>query len=153
MFSAIAAIFGGPIVGVLGSLVSGVVGYFERKQQIEADKAKYAHEKKLLDMQHAMRGREMENERAIATMETDAQNLSASYMHDASYGQATQWVVNVLRLVRPALTVALVGIVAYMVVANTAGVEGQKIATKVLFLAEVAVTWWFADRRKAAARQ
>lgn len=151
MIGVLTSIFGGPLIGVLGSVVSGVMGYFERKQQIEADKARYSHELHLQELNVKARGEEMEHEAAIATMTADSANLVASYQHDTGGGQASTWVVNVLRLVRPALTIGLVGIVAYMVVFKVAGVEMQPVAMKILFLAEVAVSWWFADRRRAAA--
>jgi hypothetical protein len=144
------SVFGGPIVGVLGSVVSGVVGYFEKKQQIESDKLKFQHEEALLDKQIAARTSEMESEEAIAGMAADAAALKGSYRHDASYGETGPIIASVLRLVRPMLTLILIGLVALIVVLDDSAIDRQGVALKVLFLAEVAVTWWFADRRKAA---
>ena len=149
MLSIISTVFAGPLVGVIGSLFSGVVGYFERKQQIEADKAKYAHEALLLDKQIAARGQELESEAEIASIAADAAALKGSYEHDASYGESGPIISGILRLVRPALTVFLLVMVAGLVFLKVEGIEMKEVALKVLFLSEVAVTWWFADRRRS----
>lgn len=151
MISGLITLLSGPLLGIFGSVISGVTGYFERKQKIEERREEMAHERSLQELNMKARGQEIENEQAIATMNADSRNLAASYKHDASVGETSIWVNNTLRLVRPVLTIYLLSIVTYLVVANTAGLTIQEIAMKVLFLAEVAVSWWFADRRRAAA--
>jgi hypothetical protein len=149
MIEILTTVFGGPIVGVLGSVVSGVVGYFEKQQQIESDRVRFAHEAHLLEKHIAARGQELESERDIAAISADASMLRGSYRHDASYGDTGPIVNSILRLVRPILTIALIGLVAALVIAQDQTLDRQGIALKVLFLCEVAITWWFADRRRS----
>lgn len=149
MIGLITSIFAGPLVGIFGSVVSGITGYFEKKQQIAADQARFSHEQILLDKQISARGQELESQEAIASVAADAAALAGSYEHDASYGDTPMWVNGVLRMVRPALTFALIGLVAAILLMKIPGVEMTVIATKVVFLAEVAIAWWFADRRRS----
>lgn len=152
------SLFGGPLAGLLGSIVSGVVGYFEKKQQIAADRERFAHEEKLQEMNIAARGQEIEQENLIAQTRAMAETLSASYRHDASYGPVSAGAAAALRWVRPGLTIALLALVAALWFtapdgAITIGDETmtirEKIVSSILFMAEAAMTWWFADRRRA----
>ena len=51
----LATLVGGHIVGILGSLISGVMSAWERKQQLEERKLDYAHEISLQEMNIAAR--------------------------------------------------------------------------------------------------
>jgi len=146
MFSIITSLIGGPIVGIVGSLLSNVVSYFEKKQAMEADAMRFAHERGLLADQLKARGQELESEEAIAETAAAAKALAGSYSHDKGYGETGPVLNGVLRCVRPALTIFLLAMVAWMLVAKTPGIELQAVALKILFLAEVAVSWWFASR-------
>lgn len=153
------SLLGGPIVGVLGSAISAGVGYFERKQKMEEKQMDYAQETKLQEMNIAARSAEMESEAAIAHTAAVAKSLSASYKHDASYGQVSQTAATVLRFVRPVLTVFLLLLVAVVYFTlpeskivgedGVATTVGEMVVLKIMFLSEVALTWWFVDRRKA----
>ncbi|MDX9863091.1 MAG: hypothetical protein RBS99_19455 [Rhodospirillales bacterium] len=152
------SLFGGPLAGLLGSIVSGAIGYFERKQQIAADKARFAHEEKLQTMNIEARGRELEQEDLIAQTRAIADTLAASYQHDASYGPVSKGAAAGLRWVRPGLTIFLLVLVAALWFtapdgAITIGDETmtikERIVSSILFMAEAAMTWWFADRRRA----
>lgn len=154
----IVSLFGGPLAGLLGSIVSGAVGYFEKKQQIEADRARFAHEEKLQEMNITARGRELEQEDLIAQTRAVAEMLSASYRHDASYGPVSKGAAAALRWVRPGLTIFLLVLVAALWFtapdgAITVGDETmtikERIVSSILFMSEAALTWWFADRRRA----
>lgn len=151
----------GPAAGLVGSLLSNLFGgigaYFKRKQDLEAQQLKQDHETKLLEMNIAARGQEMESEQLIAQADAMAQMLSASYRHDASYGPVSTAAAAWLRAVRPVLTFTLVLLTGaiFFYSSNTAsitiGVEvmtvHDKIITSVLLMTEIAVSWWFADRR------
>ena len=152
------SLLGGPIVGVLGSAISAGMSYLERKQKIEETKLEFAQEIKLQEMNIKARSEEMESELLIAQTEAVTQQLSASYQHDASYGQVGQGAATVLRFVRPALTFGLLALVAIVYftmpeaqIVDENGVAsslGELVVLKILFLTEVALTWWFIDRRK-----
>lgn len=154
------SLFGGPLAGLLGSLVSGVFGYFEKKQQIEADKARYAHEAKLQEMNIAARGQELEQEALIAQTQAMAEMMKGSYDHDASYTTArSPAVATALPFFRPLVTITLVG--ATVTLAFHVSPEGviqvgdetmtirEKVIGSIIFMSEAAVTWWFADRRRS----
>lgn len=141
----------GPVTGLLGSAVTGVVSYFERQQQIEMKKLDHAHEVVLLDKQMQIRGQEMENELAIANLAADAEALKGSYNEAASYGSSWEWVNAVLKLTRPFLTIALmvaaVALAWFVIEDDNAQAE---IVKQVVYLSGVAIGWWFGDRRKTS---
>ena len=153
------SLLGGPIIGVLGSAISAGVGYFERKQKIEEKQLDYAQETKLQEMNIAARSAEMESEAAIVHTAAVSKSLEFSYKHDASYGPVGETAATVLRFVRPALTVFLLLLVTVIYFtlpeAKVVGVDGvattvgEMVILKIMFLSEVALTWWFVDRRKS----
>ncbi len=151
---ALLTMIAGPATGLLGSLAGGAVRYFERRQRIREMEIEHAHELRLQELNLKARGEELENERLIARAEADAASLRASYRHDASAGPAHRWVASALRLVRPALTLGLVAVGAAIYFASGPAdmIEGRTVrehtALTLLYLAEVAVTWWFADRAR-----
>lgn len=147
-------LFAGPLTGLLGSIFGAVMKSIERKQQLEADKEKYAHERGLLEMNIAARGQEMESEAMIAQMEAMAKMVAGSYQHDTNYGPVSQGAATALRFVRPGLTLLLFLLVTAMYFSVTSIEDGseytlqQQIVMTVLYLFEVAFTWWFADRAR-----
>ena len=155
----LASLVGGPIVGVLGSLVSGFMSIWEHKQKIEERGLEMAHELRLQEMNIQARSQELESEALIAHTNAVAQSLAASYQHDASYGPVGQTAATVLRFVRPALTGFLLVLTAaiYFTMPDGAivGEDGvvstisEMVILKIMFLSEVAVTWWFLDRRRS----
>ncbi len=154
----LATLVGGPIMGVIGSLISGGMAYLERKQRAEERQAEMAHERDLQKMNIDARGRELESEEVIVHTQATAAALTASYGHDASYGPIAGWASTTLRFVRPLLTLLLLGLVASVyftmpeaeITAEDGTVTeiGELVILKILFLAEAAVTWWFLDRRR-----
>jgi|TARA_Y100000310_G_scaffold92194_2_gene89807 hypothetical protein len=151
MLAAVISLFGGPfggfLSGILGSGIGAITDYFKKKQELQAQLAKQAHEVKLLEMNISARGQEMESEQAIAQIEATAAMMKGSYQHDASYGQASPWAVNLLRMIRPTLTLVLILLTAVVYWQAEVGEQSGIVAT-VLYLTEVAVTWWFADRAR-----
>ena len=136
MLDLIAGTAAGGLTGLIGSLAGKVFGYFERKQKLQEKKIEFEQEIKLLELEHTYRSQEREHESALAIEENATSLRMASYSHDSSTGEADRWVINVLRLVRPVLTLALVVIAAFLPRAET------------LYLATTAVSWWFGDRAR-----
>ncbi len=146
MFGLITSVLTGGATGLVGSLLSKGIGLFEAAQKRKDRALEFEQELKLLDKQAALRTAETENELAIANAETAASLREASYRHDSGMGKPHRWVVDVLRMVRPILTLfllVLVGII-YMTANDLAMKAG--IIDSVLFMASSAVTWWFGDR-------
>jgi hypothetical protein len=155
----LATILGGPIMGLLGSITSAFFKEREAKAAVEAKKVDQAHELALLTKQAEIRGKEMENELAIAQADAVAKQVTASYAHDsAGAGKSYAWAEAVKTLFRPFITLILVLLSAgvyFTFDPLTMGLNPiqEHIIASVLFLTEVAVTWWFADRARETVRK
>jgi hypothetical protein len=145
----IGSVLTGGATGLVGTILSSVLGMVEASQKRKEKALDYAHEMNLLEMQGNQRGVELENERLIALEASMSAMRTASYEHDASYGQASQGVVNTLRFVRPVLTLLLVGLTAGIYfTTDDLGIRTEVNAT-VLFCTTAALVWWYGDRRKS----
>lgn len=131
----------GVLTGGLGSWISRGLGIWEKKQD-------YAHELKLQEMQMKARREETENELAIVQEQTFSDMREASYAHDTGGGQASQWVINTLRMVRPALTLLLILLVwtIWLTVGQEDATTKLQIIDGVLYMAGAALGWWFGAR-------
>lgn len=129
----------GAALGAIGSVFNTGLSIYREKQQLQADKEK--------------RSDEFEMAKLNAQRDTDVANASddkdvrvASYVQDAAMGQGSQWVINLLRLVRPALTfyaLALITLFWFTILDD----ESKKlIVASVLDLAAMAIAWWFGER-------
>lgn len=148
------SLLSGGVTGILGSLLGRVAGFFEKAQTQKFRREEWGHERALIDLQMRGREAEWENERAIAEVDAASRMREASYAHDTSTGQGSQWVINVLRLVRPALTLALIAMTAAFWFSRDLDttIDGEslrgRIVASTLYLATAAVTWWFGDRAR-----
>jgi len=117
----------GAAVGAVGSFINTGLSIWRESNQAKQD------EKKRSD----------EYEMAKLNVSRDTQ--VASYKHDTDGGQASQLVINLLRLVRPSITFyALALVTLFWFTAND--IDRSIIITAVLDLASMAVAWWFGDR-------
>jgi len=148
MGSLIAALVGGPITGLLGSAF-GIFGkWMEARERRRDRELEMAHELKLQQLNIQARGQELEQESLIAERQAAADMLTASYRHDASFGQADRWVVDTLRLMRPLFTITLIVMTGIIFFKTADGELQRRIVATVLYMTEVALTWWFADRAR-----
>lgn len=135
--------------GALGLILGGIgkafTWYADRKDK--EDEHKRVME--LTRLNAEIRDKEFENEREIALDRAAADLRMSSYRHDSETGQASRWVVNTLRLVRPGLTGILVVLLGVIYFANTDFAAQQEIVSSVVYMATSAVTWWFGDRMTA----
>lgn len=130
----------GGIFGIVGTALGRVAGFFERKQNYEQEQARWGHEIKLHELN--MQAQETEFELALAAQAGSWSGLNASIRADAAIGPASQWVINVLRLVRPVLTLLLWLITAWIFLRT----QTPAIAEAAIFAATAATLWWFGDR-------
>ena len=142
--SLIGTVLTGGATGIIGSLITKGIGLFEAHQKRQDRILDFEHELKLLDKQAALRMQESENELLIAQAEAAANLREASYAHDASAGRAHTWVVDILRLVRPVLTLFLIGLVGTFYVMHVE--QRAEITASILYMASSAVLWWYGDR-------
>ena len=148
----IMAIVSGGATGILGTVVSGVFKFMDRKAEAADRRDKLAHELKLHELQIQAGQAETENELRIAEATTSREQLLASYQHDISAGPGYKWVSAILRLVRPTLTFVLIGLTAWIY----HGLEGTTISggvqleayiiNTIVYTTSAAVLWWFGDR-------
>ncbi len=146
MFEMILSVLTGGATGILGSLLSSGLKFLDLwAQEKKAD----GDHKRTMEMHRLQAELKAEDdERALEAMQAQAAAdlKTASYQHDMSLGKSSRWVTDILRLIRPALTlilVALIGVI-YWTVADFA--MQQEIVSSTLYMASTAVLWWFGDR-------
>ncbi len=117
----------GAVVGAAGSFINTGLTIWRENQQARINEKK--------------RSDELEMAKLNASKDTQI----ASYKHDTDGGQASLWVINLLRLVRPAITLyAFILITIFWFAANIT--DKGLIIAGILDVASMAVAWWFGDR-------
>jgi len=132
----------GGIFGIFGTAIGRVAGFFERKQTFEQEQARWGHEIKLHELNMQAQAVETEMELALAAQAGSWAGLNASIIAEASIGPASRWVINILRLVRPILTLLLWFITAWIFLKT----QNSAIAEAAVFAATASTLWWFGDR-------
>jgi len=132
----------GGVFGIVGTALGRVAGFFERKQTFKHERERWQHEYKLHELQMMADVQETEMEIALTAQRGSWEGLEASIKADAAIGQASKWVINVLRLVRPTLTL-LLWLITGWIFAET---QNGSIAEAAVFAATAATLWWFGDR-------
>ena len=132
----------GGLFGIVGTALGRVAGFFERRQEHAHEIARWSHELKLHELNMRARAQEAEIELAITEQEGSWRGLEASMEADAKLGTGSQWVIDTLRLVRPALTL-LLWLITGWIFART---QDGGITEAAVFAATAATLWWFGDR-------
>lgn len=132
----------GGLFGVVGTALGRVANYFENKQAFVQEQARWGHEYRLHELNMKARHQETELEIALAAQQGSWKGLETSIKAEAALGKASRRVVNVLRLVRPSLTLLLWLITGaiFVITQDTAIIEAT------VFAATAATLWWFGDR-------
>lgn len=149
-----AMIFGGGATGLLGTIFSRVFDFVDKYQDRQFILAKYR-----LDAE--LRAKEMESEERVAEIKGYSDTLAASYLHDTGAGTGSQWVIDILRLVRPVITLMLwilMGLIWFSIVQDikhahdlpwlaqeSITLKSQIVGT-VAYCATAATLWWFGTR-------
>lgn len=155
----------GGILGLVGSVVGGVVKYFKRKQELSHKREEWKHEIELYKLE-SERDRQ-EDEHELEVIEANLQQLraegsyaglEASIRADMSIGQSYLWVSAVKSLFRPFLTVCLMIMTLILFKWLMEGeldgytdpdtIAGLIVYTiqSVVFTTVTACVWWFGDR-------
>jgi len=158
----------GGILGMAGSFVGRLIKMKEQKQAFAFEQARWAengkqrshelllmsrkdeHELKLHKINMEAAQEEFERSFAMSIEETSREGLKSSYAAQQALVEkpgGSQVVIDILRFVRPFLTVLaalIVGIMFFFVDVETK----MKIAAGVLFLMGTSYTWWFGDRNR-----
>ena len=144
MLDILSTVLAGGVTGFVGSFLGSIVGIFKDWRKEKAEAAAFERELQLLDRQASIRLIETESEARIASESAWTDIRKSSYNHDTMVGITSRWVNDVLRLVRPTLTlvlIILVGFIYFNEVANR-----DVITHSVLYMMSSAVLWWFGDR-------
>ena len=152
MFDILLSVLTGGATGIIGSIIGRVFSFVEAWQAEKKAKNDHGRTIEMHRLQAELRAGELESERRIVEEEQDGKIRAASYEHDRSIDIGYPWVGAILRLVRPVLTVLLMGIVwSVYFTTKDLGIRAE-IIQSVLFMASSALLWWFGDRGKRPAR-
>ncbi len=132
----------GGLFGIVGTALGRVAGFFERRQTFKQEQARWSHEYRLHELNMQAKAQESEIELALVAQAGSWAGLEASIKADAAIGKASQWVINILRLVRPILTL-LLWLITGWIFAKT---QNGAIVEAAVFAATAATLWWFGDR-------
>ena len=132
----------GGLFGIIGTALGRFAGYFERRQQHTQERARWGHEYKLHELNMAAKHQETELELVLTAQQGSWAGLAASIKADAALGKSSQWVVDILRLVRPLITLSLwcITVIIFLQTEDSAIIEAA------VFAATAATLWWFGDR-------
>lgn len=146
VLSFFASILTGGATGLLGLVASAGIRILEAREKRHTLELELAHAERLHLLQREAKTAEWENERLIAELATARDLRVASYDHDRSYGRCSQWVTNILRLVRPALTLLLIGLTGLVFFALYSDEDRRRIVEMLVYATTAAIVWWFGSR-------
>ena len=140
---------GGGIFGLLGTAGSRLAGFFEQRQAFTQERARWAHEVVLHQLNIQAKQAETEAEIALAQTAGSWKGLEASMLAEASLSGGYRWVDAVRALTRPTLTLLLWVITAGIFLATTPSGQAD-LVDAITFAATAATLWWFGDRSRAS---
>ena len=146
MWDVIGSVMTGGATGILGSVLGKVFNFAD--VFIEEKRAKGEHERtiEMHRLQSELRADELESELAIVQEQSAGAAQVASYAMMTGVEVPYPWVAAILRLMRPLLTVMLVGIVWYIYASSDDLAQQETIIQSVIYMSSTAVLWWFGDR-------
>ena len=146
MMDMIFSVLTGGATGILGSVLGKVFNFAD--VFIEERRAKGEHERtiEMHRVQSELRADELESELAIVQEQSAGAAQVASYAMMTGVEVPYPWVAAILRLMRPLLTVMLVGIVWYIYASSDDLAQQETIIQSVIYMSSTAVLWWFGDR-------
>jgi len=136
---------GGGVFGLFGTALGRIAGFFERRQVLAHETARWAHEVELIGLQQAAAREETEAELALADVSGSWDGLSASMTAEAAIAGSYRWVDAVRGLTRPALTL-LLWLIALGIWFGADPAGRASIVETATFAATAATLWWFGDR-------
>ena len=140
------SILTGGATGLLGLVASAGIRILEARERRRTLELELAHAERLHLLQMEAKNAEWENERLIAELTMSRDLRTASYDHDRSYGRASLWVVNILRLVRPMLTLLLIGLTGLVFFELYSDEDRRRIVEMLVYATTASVIWWFGSR-------
>ena len=159
MFDAILSIATGGATGLLGTVLSGVLGFFKQRQAHAQELELRKLDLEMMDKEAQFALAQEEVKAESAERQAEWEGLKASYAEASvrwsgglplTAGQG--WclvIVDLVRgLMRPGLTVGLVALVAVIYSTQKGGPDLEvQIVNTVLYLSTAATLWWFGSRQ------
>jgi len=139
-------LLGGGATGLLGTVVSQVLGIFTRAEDRKEKALDYQHELRLQEMQLASLKEETERELLIAESSAQSSGYIAALQHDSSFGGTSQWVNDTRSIFRPLITLVLVLLTALIYFTTSQVHIETTITDAVIFSTIAAISFWFSDR-------
>lgn len=146
MFEMLTTVLTGGATGILGTVLGKAFSFIDGWQKEKAADKEHTRTIELYRVQAELKleEREQEMEQQMQVAEIGLRN--ASYGHDQSVGKSSRWAVNVLRMVRPALTGGLIILVGVIYFSTDDLAQQETIIQSVIYMASSATLWWFGDR-------
>ena len=135
----------GGLFGLAGTALGRIASFFERRQTHAHERARWAPEGELLELQMQASAQETEAEIALAETAGSWRGLSASMAAEAAIGSSYAWVNAVRGLTRPFLTL-LLWLIAGVIWFGADAAGRDAITETATFAATAATLWWFGDR-------
>ena len=148
MFELLGTVLTGGVTGIIGSVIGKAFSFLDAWQEEKKATNEHGRTLELLELQNKIGAEENEREMAITQSKIDADSRVASYSHDSMAGTGSIWVIDLLRLVRPVLTFALIILVGILYFKAAPGGRAT-IEASVIYMASSATLWWFGDRAMA----
>jgi hypothetical protein len=139
-------LFGGGATGLLGTLLSQVFSWCNKKQQLQELSLTFEHEIRLQEMQLKSLRQETEREIFIAETTANSEALQGAYAHDTNVGKPSTWVVDAIKLFRPTITLILVLLTGAIYFTTNNLMIQATIVDAIIFCTIAAMTFWFGDR-------
>lgn len=144
----------GAVLGLVGSVSTKVFGIFEKREErktLEVQNAhevnRWAFEKEMFTLQSQAKVAETEQEAFLMTVQGSYEGLEQSIRDQQELSKrAPKWVISILALMRPSLTLTFTGIVGYMAIVGSDGDLKKAALIACVDMASLCVTWWFGDR-------
>jgi len=146
MFDFILTALSGGATGIFGSVLGKVFGFIDGWQEEKKAKNEHGRTMEMTRLQTELRSQELESELGIVEAQAAGDARTASYQHDISAGVSYKWVAAILRLVRPLLTFALIGIMTFIYIRVSDLAQQEAIIQSVIYMSSTGVLWWFGDR-------
>lgn len=136
----------GGVTGLLGGVISQVFSYMQYGRKIEEKKLDLSHEVRLHKLNLQAEQEETERELMIVEQGANKEVAIAAYKHDTDTGTPSLWVTNVIKLMRPGLSLFLVLTTVLLFFTTTIVGLQVLIAQAIVFCTISVVTFWFGDR-------
>tara|TARA_E500000305_G_scaffold36667_2_gene27937 strand:- start:3065 stop:3523 length:459 start_codon:yes stop_codon:yes gene_type:complete len=146
MFEMLTTVLTGGATGILGTVIGKGFSFIDNWQKEKANDKEHTRTIELYKVQAELKLEEKEKEMEAQMQVAEIGLRSASYGHDQSVGKSSRWAVNVLRMVRPAITGGLIILVGVIYFATDDLAQQETIIQSVIYMASSATLWWFGDR-------